>query len=218
MKRRQNIKVWSPSTNVFSRKYHYLSFWKICQLSERVHMALWEYWGFPPSLVPGDCQCNPRAHECGCPSSSAAPCVSPAPAEPPHKWGFGILQWHRKDFLPAGECRKTPDFIKQFSVSRKLIGYCFLCFSCASPDMKSNFFQQHLRLQQCFSLLHPHWSRQLEVGCPLGWTFPTLTSQKKIFSVRWTHRQCVRVSDHMSSDHSNSWQVHFGKPTLLIME
>lgn len=199
-------------------KYYYLSFWKICQLSEKVHMALWEYWGFPPSLVPEDCQCNPRAHECGCPSSWAALCVSPAPAEPPHKWGFGILQWRRKDFLPAGKCTKTPDFIKQFSVPRKLIGYCFLCFSRDSLDMKNNFFQQHLCLLQQFSLQHPHWRRQLETGCPAGWTFPTLSSQKTIFSVRWTHSQCVTVSDHTSSNHNNSWQVHFGKPTTSIME
>lgn len=217
MKRRQNIKVWSPSTNAFSRKQHYLSFWRICQLSERVHMALWGCWGSPPSRAPADCQCNPPAPGCGCPSSSAAPCVSPAPAGPPRKWGFGILQWHQKDFLPAGKWGKTPDFIKQFSVSRKLTGYCFLCFSCASLDVKINFFQQHLCLLQCFSLQHSHWSRQLEMGCPAGWTFPTLSSQKKI-PVRWTHRQCVRVSDCMNSEHNSSWQVHFGKPTPLIME
>lgn len=33
-----------------------------------------------------------------------------------------------------------------------------------SLDMKSKFFQQHLCLLQCFSLQHPHWSRQLEMG------------------------------------------------------
>lgn len=152
-------------------------------------MALWEYWGFPPSLVPGDCQCNPRAHECGCPSSWAALCVSPAPAEPPRKWGFGILQWRRKDFLPAGKCRKTPDFIKQFTVLRKLIGYCFLCFSCASPDMKSNFFQQHLCLLQRFSFHITTGADNWRWAAQLGEHFPLCHLRKT--SSQWAgHTVC----------------------------
>lgn len=88
----------------------------------------------------------------------------------------------RISFLQV-KCRKTPDFIKQFSVPRKLVGCCFLCFSCASLDMKSNFFQQHLCLLQCFSLPHPHWSRQLEMGCPWMNIFPTVISGKNLSEV-----------------------------------
>lgn len=145
-------------------------------------MALWEYWAFLPSPSPAGCRCSPLVPGCVCPSSSAVPCASPAPAGPLHRSGCDSLQWHQKGCYPGTGDRTSAEWLNARDGTLMMTyNSNFLIFQTLTKFFFRTGSHVHMLASQCKARMGAQRPQSLDYNsqlwnCLHGWQSLTTTN------------------------------------------